>query len=73
MEESIKCFVGYIESMQYIGSMTSRNDLGWWKGEVSQYQKDLSSGTFIQLDNTSLLQSHMWVLHNTDEVQPWIE
>ena len=41
--------------------------------EVSYYGKALSSGTFIQLDNTSLLQAHKWVLHNLDEVQPWIE
>ena len=29
--------------------------------------------TSIELDKTSLLQAHIWVLHNIDEIQPWIE
>ena len=54
--------------------MPSRNEA--WddeEGEVGQYGKDLSSGTSIELDKTSLLQDHRWVLHNVDEIQPWIE
>ena len=48
--------------------------LGMIKREwVSHYEKALSSGTSIQLDNTSMLQAHRYALHNTDEVQPWIE
>ena len=45
--------------MEYIGNMPSRNG-AWYdeEGEVSHYGKALSSGTSIQLDNTSLLQAH---------------
>ena len=59
--------------MECIGSMPSRNE-AWDDGEGDFYHhgKALSSGTYIQLDNTSLLQAHRWVLHNTNEVQPWI-
>lgn len=74
VEESIKIFVGYLEGMDYIESMPSRNEA--WddeEGEVGQYGKALSSGTSIELDKTSLLQAHRWVLHNVDEIQPWIE
>ena len=54
--------------------MPSRNEA--WddeEGEVGQYGKALSSGTSIELDNTSLLQAHRWVLHNIEEIKPWIE
>jgi len=74
VEESIKFCVGYVEGMEYIQSMPSRNEA--WddeEGEVGQYGKALSSGTSIELDKTSLLQAHIWVLHNIDEIQPWIE
>ena len=74
VEESIKCFARYVESMEYIGSIPSRKKA--WddeEGEVAHYGNALSSGTSIQLDNTSLLQAHRWFLHNTDEVQPWID
>jgi hypothetical protein len=74
MEESIKFCVGYVESMEYLGSIPSRNEA--WddeEGEVTHDEKALSSGTSIQLDNTSLLQAHRWVFHNTDKVQAWIE
>ena len=54
--------------------MDSRNDsLDDEEGEVGHYWKALSSGTSIELDNTTMLQNHRWVLHNIDEVQPWIE
>ena len=59
MEEYIKFCVGYVEIMEYIGSMPSRNEA--WddeEGEVAHYGKVLSSGTSIQLHNTSLLQAH---------------
>ena len=60
--------------MEYIGSMCSRNDAcDDEEGEVGDYGKALSSGTSIELDDTSLLQAHRWILQNTDEVQPWIE
>jgi len=67
-------FFGYVERMEYIGSMQSRND-AWYveEGKVGHYGKALPSGTSIELDNTSLVQSHRWILHNIDEVQPWIE
>jgi Domain of unknown function (DUF4218) len=74
VEESIKFCVGYVERMEYIGSMHSRNDAcDDEEGEVGDYGKALSSGTSIELDDTSLLQAHRWILQNTDEVQPWIE
>ena len=44
--------------------MPSRNEA--WddeEGEDGQYGKALSSRTSIELDNTSLLQAHGWVLH----------
>ena len=74
MEESIKFCVGYVEGMEYIHSMPSRNE-DWVdeEGEVGQYGKALSSGTSIELDKTNMLQAHRWVLHNIDEIQPWIE
>ena len=74
VEESIKFSVGYVEGMEYIQSMPSRNEA--WddeEGEVGQYGKALSSGNSIELDKTSLLQAHRWVLHKVDEIQPWIE
>ena len=74
VEESIKLCAGYVEGMEYIEIMPSINEA--WddeEGEVGQYGKALSSGTYIKLDKTSLLQSHIWVLQNTDEIQPWIE
>ena len=74
VEESIKICVGYVESMEYIHSMPSRNEA--WndeEGEVGQYGKALSSGTSIELDKASLLQVHRWVLQNVDEIKPWIE
>ena len=73
-EESIKFCVGYVERVEYIGSMRTRNDA--WddeEGEVGDYGKALSSGTSIELDGTSFLQAHKWVLQNTNEVQPRIE
>ena len=74
MEESIKFCVGYVECIEYIGSMRSRNDAcDDEEGEVGDYGKALSSGTSIELDDTSLLQAHRWILQNTDAVQPWIE
>ena len=73
-EESIKFCAGYVERMEYIGSMRSRNDAcDDEEGDVGDYGKALSSGTSIELDDTSLLQAHRWVLQNMDEVQPWIE
>ena len=60
--------------MEYIESMLSRNEAeDDEEGEVGQYGKALSSRTSIELDKTSLLQAHKWVLHNIDEIQPWIE
>jgi len=73
-EESVKFCIGYVKHMEYIRSMPSRNDI--WddeEGEVGHYGKSLSSGTSIELDDTSLLQAHIWILQNIDEVQPWIE
>ena len=70
----IKFCVGYVDCMEYIGCMPSRNEA--WddeEGEVGQYGKALSSGICIELDNTSLLQAHRCVLHNINEIQPWIE
>ena len=58
VEETIKFCARYVEGMEV---------------EVGQYGKALSSGTSIELDKTSLLQAHRWVLHNIDEIQPWIE
>ena len=74
VEESIKFCVGYVEGIEYIESRTSRNE-SWddEEGEVGQYGKALSSGTSIELHKTTLLQAHRWVLHNIDEIQPWIE
>ena len=43
--------------MEYIGSMHSRNDACDDEGEVGDYGKALSSGTSIELDDTSLLQA----------------
>ena len=56
VEESVKFFVRYVEDMEYIHSMPSRNE-SWddEEGEVGQYGKALSSGTSIELDKTSLL------------------
>ena len=74
VEESIKFCAGYVEGMEYIQTMPSINEA--WddeEGEVAQYGKALSGGTSIELDETSLLQNHRWVLHNVDEIQPWIE
>ena len=74
VEESIKFCAKYVETMEYIGRMPSRN--GAWdeeEGEVAHYGTTLSSGTFIPLDSTSFLQARRWFLQNTDEVQPWIE
>ena len=74
MEESIKFCARNVEGMEYIQSIPSRNEA--WddeEGEVGQYWKALSSGTSIELDKTSLLQAHTWVLHNVDGIQPWIE
>ena len=54
--ESIKFCVGYVECMEYIGSMPSRNEA--WddeEGEFAHYGKALSSGSSIQLDIISLL------------------
>ena len=54
--ESIKFCVGYIEGMEYIESIPSRNEA--WddeEGEARQYGKDLSSGASIELDKASLL------------------
>ena len=67
VEESINFCAGYIEGMEYIQSIPSRNE-SWddAEGEVGQYGKALSSGTSIELDKTSLLQAHRWVLHNID-------
>jgi hypothetical protein len=56
MKESIKFCVGYVECMEYIGSMPSRNEV--WddeEGEVVHYGMVLSSETSIELDDTSLL------------------
>ena len=54
--------------------MPSRNEARYdEEGEVVQYGKAFSSGTSIELDKTSLLQAHRWVLHNVDEIQTWIE
>ena len=50
--------------MEYIGSMPSRKEA--WddeEGEVDHHGKALSSETYIQLDDTSLFQSHRWVFH----------
>ena len=60
--------------MEYIRSIPSKNE-SWddEEGDVSHHGKALSSGTYIQLDNTSLLQAQRWVSHNTNEVQPWAE
>ena len=67
VEESIKFCVGYVEGMEYIERIPIRNE-AWddeeW--EVGQYGKALTSGTSIELDKTSLLQAHIWVLHNID-------
>ena len=74
VEESIKFCIGYIEGVEYIESMPSRNEA--WdneEGELGHYGKALSSGTSIELDKTSLLQAHRWVLHNVDEIESWIE
>jgi len=74
VEESIKYFVGYVECMEYIGSMPNRNEA--WddeEGDLDHYGKALSSGNSFEMDNISLLQAHRWVLHNIDEVQPWIK
>ena len=74
LEESIKFCVGYVEGMEYIQRIPSRNEA--WddeEGEAGQYRKSLSSGTSIELDKTSLLQVHRWVFNNIDEIQPWIE
>ena len=73
MEESIKFCARYVEGMDHIEIMPSRNESWDDEGEVGQYGKALSSGTSIELDKTSLLESHRWVLHNIDEIQPWIE
>ena len=73
VEESIKFCFGYVEGMEYIESIPSRNEAWDDEGEVGQYGKDLSSVTSIELVKTSLLQAHRWVLHNIDENQPWIE
>ena len=74
MEESIKFCARCVEGMEYIQIIPSRNE-SWddEQGEVGQYGKALSSGTSIELDKTSLLQAHRWVLHDIDEIQPWIE
>ena len=74
VEESIKFCVGYVEGMVYIESIPSINE-AWddQEREFAQYGKALSSGTSIELDKTSLLQAHRLVLHNIDEIQPWIE
>ena len=51
VEESIKFCAGYVEGMEYIQSIPSRNEA--WddeEGEVVQYGKALSSGTSIELD-----------------------
>ena len=56
MEEFIKFCAGYVEGMEYIQIMPSRNEA--WddeEGEVGQYGKALSSGASIELDKTSLL------------------
>ena len=74
LKESIKFCVCYVEGMEYIGSMHSINNA--WddeEGDIGHYGKALTSGTSIELDNTSLLQVHKWVLCNINEVQPWIE
>jgi hypothetical protein len=74
VEESIKFCSGYVECMEYIGSMPNRNEaLDDEEGELHHYGKALSSRNSFELDNISLLQSHRWVLHNIDEVQPWIK
>ena len=59
---------------EYTKFCASRNEA--WddeEGEVGQHGKALFSGTSIESDKTSLLQVHRWVLHNIDEIQPWIE
>ena len=74
LEESIKFCFGSVEGMEYIEIMPNRNEA--WddeEGEAEQYGKALSSGTSIELDKTSLLQAHKWVLHNIDEIKSWIE
>jgi len=74
VEESIKFCDGYVHNMEYIRSMTSRSEA--WDDEeedVGNYGEALSSGTSIEMDNTNLLQAHRWILHNINEVQPWIE
>ena len=56
MKESINFFVGYVECMEYIGSMPSRNEV--WddeEGEVVHYGMVLFSETSIELDDISLL------------------
>ena len=74
MEESIKFCAGYVEGMEYIQIMPSRKESwGDEEGEVGQYGKALSSGTSIELDKTSLLQAHRWLLHNINGIQPQIE
>ena len=73
MEESIKFCIGNVEGMEYIEIMHSINEAcNNEEGEGGQYGKTLSSGTSIQLDNTSLLQAHICVLHNIEGIQPWI-
>ena len=48
VEESIKFCAGYVEGMEYIHSMPSRNEASNdEEGEVGQYGKALSSGTLL--------------------------
>jgi hypothetical protein len=74
VKELIKDCVEYLEDIENIRSTLGRNEV--WddeEGEVVHYGKSLSNGNSIELDDAGLLQAHKWVLHNMDEVQPWIE
>ena len=67
VEESIKFCFGYVEHMEYIGTMRRRNKV--WddeEGDVGHNGNALSSGIFIELDETSLIQAHRWVLHKLE-------
>ena len=54
--------------------MSNMHTIGVSFGHVQNLsiEKSLDGGQLVQVDNASLDQAHLYVLHNTEEVDPFI-
>ena len=64
-EEALEFYAEYMSNMHTIG-------VSFGHVQNLSVEKSLDGGQLVQVDNASLDQAHLYVLHNTEEVDPFI-